>query len=68
MSTAQTIKRVREKLGLTHEAFGKLIKVSASAISHYESGRRQPLWPRIKRIVALAKKHDITIKFEEFTD
>lgn len=67
MSTAKTIKRIREELGLTHEAFGKLIRVSASAISHYESGRRRPLWARIQRIVTVAQKNGIKVKYEEFT-
>lgn len=66
MNTPAAIKRFRMELGLNHKEFAKLLKVNPSTISHYESGRRHPLWPTIKKIVALAKKHGVALKYEDF--
>ena len=39
---ALTVRRAREKLGLTQEALGRMINVKPSVIHHVETGKMKP--------------------------
>ena len=51
-----TIRELREKLGLSQEAFGKLVCASRRSVMRWEAGK-QPDAARAKSIAALQKKH-----------
>lgn len=46
----QRVKCIRESLGLTQEELAEKSGLKASAISHIESGRREPGLTNIRRI------------------
>lgn len=66
MTSAHAVKSIRLTLGLNHEQFAELFGITASAISHYEAGRRVPRANLVKEILNLAKKHKIKVSAEDF--
>ncbi|MDT3718465.1 helix-turn-helix transcriptional regulator [Pseudomonas oryzihabitans] len=47
-----TLKKVREKSGITQLALAKKVGLTQGAIAHYETGRRTPGLSMSRRIVA----------------
>lgn len=66
MKSAKAVKRLRSVLGLHQDQFAKLLRMTGSAVSHWECGLRKPRWPQIRAMVQIAKKHSVDIKFEDF--
>ena len=50
MPFGKKMKHLREALGLTQEDIAKRCGLNASAISHFESGRREPCLRNIVKI------------------
>lgn len=63
---SKMVKILRFKLFLDQQEFAKLMNVTNSAISHWESGRRIPNGAHIKKMLDLAYSHNIKIKFNDF--
>lgn len=51
--TGERIKNIRLELGLTMEAFGKLLDTNKSAVNNWEKGYNQPNKERLKKIAEL---------------
>jgi putative transcriptional regulator len=49
-------KEVRERLGLTQEAFARLLCISAKTLQNWEQGRREPTGAAM-RLLQVADKH-----------
>jgi DNA-binding XRE family transcriptional regulator len=64
--TAKRIKELRELFCLTQEEMGEIMEVSASAISHYEAGKRDPRISAIMRLVKYARSRGVLRSVEYF--
>lgn len=65
----ETIRRIRERLGMSQEEFAKNIGCQQSAVSKFELGRKIPSLKTAKQIINLAKERKIKIKLEDiFSD
>ncbi len=58
-------KKIRLALCLNQSEFAKALAITASSVSCYESGKRQPGFATIRKVLALAKKHHLNIKLED---
>ena len=56
MNENELLKRIRIQLGFTQKAFGKRLKVSQGAVSHWERGVSYPSVPVADKIVKMAEK------------
>lgn len=58
----QSIRDIRERLGMTQEAIADGIGVTQSNVSHYEQGRQQMPPDVARRLIALAHSlgHELT--------
>lgn len=65
MTTAENIKKIRKTLCLSQIELSKELNITPSTVSCYEAGRRKPSYPTIRKIIALAKKHNIDINLED---
>lgn len=52
MTTAESIKRLREKYGMTQSDLGKIAGLSSKAVGAWESGRAEPRIGAIEKIAA----------------
>jgi predicted transcriptional regulator len=68
MSASQTIKKIRLTLCLDQDEFAKLVGVTKSGISKYESGYRHPRMKTIRKMKQLAEENNIEVKVEDFLD
>ena len=50
---------LRQKNNLTQQAFGEIIGVSKSSVQSYESGRAEPSYETLKKIVDIFKIDDL---------
>ena len=66
MSAASEIKRIRHLLVLQQKEFAEQLRITRAAISNYESGKRMPTMPIIRKIIELAKKNKVKVNLEEF--
>lgn len=60
MSFNERLKEIRIKKGLTQEEFAKLLNISSSAISLYESGSREP---SLATLVNIANVLDVSTDY-----
>jgi len=56
-SSAQAVKEIRAKLGLTQEAFAHAIAVTVSTVNRWENGHATPSRLAWRAIQELVKKH-----------
>lgn len=68
MKTSECIKNIRMSLGLNQSEFGLEIEKDRTSICLYESGKRKPSFPTIRKIVEFAKKNGIEIKYTDLRD
>jgi DNA-binding transcriptional regulator YiaG len=66
MKVNENIKKLRLTLGLQQGEFGKIFSVTTSTVCNWESGRRSPRLPNIRKMVEFAKKHKIKLLIEDF--
>lgn len=59
------IHSIRQRLGLSQDAFGKAIGVTQGNVSHYEQGRQEPPPDVARQIIAAAKEHGLTVTFDD---
>lgn len=60
MSLGSRIKKIRQEKQLTQAEFGKLLNLSESTISLYESGKRQPEYDTL---IKIAELFDVSIDY-----
>ncbi|MBR2312419.1 MAG: helix-turn-helix transcriptional regulator [Clostridia bacterium] len=63
MRFCEAIKKLRQYILLSQEAFGKEIGVTFATVNRWESGKTLPNYRALKQIEELCKKHNID--FEE---
>jgi DNA-binding transcriptional regulator YiaG len=66
MTVAEAIKNLRMALCLQQKEFAALIDVTESSVCNWESGRRSPRLPKIRKMMELAKKNKIKFNSEDF--
>lgn len=54
--SAKDITRIRQRLGLTQEAFAALVGVSSRTLQEWEQGRRKPRGPA-NSLLRIAERH-----------
>jgi DNA-binding transcriptional regulator YiaG len=54
-------KELRDRLGMTQQTFGHLLGFDQAAISHYETGRRNPNKTTIDRMIAVAETKGVNL-------
>lgn len=60
---AQNLREIRAVLGMSQEELAKRSGLKASAISHFETGRREPSLANLRRIRnALGASYDALLK------
>lgn len=59
MDYSNDLKKLREKMLLTQEEFGKLIGVSFETVNRWENGRHTPTMKAKRKISKLANKYEI---------
>ena len=63
MQFCEEIKKLRQHLLLSQEAFGKELGVTFATVNRWESGKTLPNYKALKQIEELCKNH--SIDFEE---
>ncbi len=64
-TTAQRIRKLRRAMCISQAEMSREMKVSIGTISCYETGKREPGYPTIRKMIALAKKHGIKIGLDD---
>ena len=67
MASAETIKRIRLKMGLTQTKFGEKFGVTRGAICNFEKGRGKPSLEIIIKILKIARNNKIKANIDEFS-
>lgn len=65
MTTAENIKKIRLALCMSQAEFSRVLDVTCSTISCYERGKRKPSFATIRKMINLAKLHNIKIKLDD---
>ncbi len=65
MTTAERIKKLRRSMCISQAEMSRALKVSIGSISCYEMGKREPSYAVVRKIIALAKEHGITIGLDD---
>lgn len=65
MSSAEVIKKFRLQLCLNRAELAKALNITTSSVSCYETGRRQPSFATVRKLILLAKKNNIKLKLED---
>lgn len=68
MSAKECLRKARYKLGMTQKEFADLLGINKSSLSLYETGDRQPGFPRIRKIVEKLKQHNIHLEYKDLRD
>lgn len=68
MTTSETLKNIRLKLCVNKSEFAEMIGVNRSSISYYESGRSQPSFSTVRKIMKVAKEHGVDVKLEDIRE
>lgn len=63
---ANRIKKIRDQLGITQALLAKIIGVSASQVSQYESGIKQPSPKTAMKFAYYCKGHGINVGMDHF--
>lgn len=66
MTPSQIIRHLRLTLGLEQHEFAKIFDVSFGTVSNWETGRRTPRLPKIRKMIELAKQNKIKLSVQEF--
>lgn len=66
MAISQTIKNLRLSLGMEQIEFARLFNVAGGTVSNWESGRRVPRIPKLKKMVDIAKEHKLKLTMQDF--
>lgn len=66
MTISEKIKSFRISLGMEQIEFAKLLNVSSSTVSNWETSRRVPRIPKLKKMVDIAKDHKIKLSMQDF--
>jgi len=66
MVISKIIKHFRLDLGLEQADFAKLFSVSSGTVSNWETGRRVPRIPKLKKMVDIAKEHKLKLSMQDF--
>jgi len=56
------IKKLRQEYGMTQEEFGKKCSLTATAISHFECGRRLPSFSNLIDMLKICKNNEDILK------
>jgi transcriptional regulator with XRE-family HTH domain len=62
------IKSIRIRLGFNQTEFAELIEKDKTSVSLYESGKRKPGFPTLRKIVDLANKNGIQVSYSDLRD
>lgn len=65
MTTSENLIKIRKMLCLNQSEFARALGITPPAISRYETGNREPSYSTVRKIIALAKAHNLTINFED---
>ncbi len=65
MTPAQCIKKMRLRLHVNQTEFAKMIGKDKTSVCLYESGKRTPGFPTIRKIIELAEKNGLNIKYTD---
>lgn len=60
-NNGEKLRSARLKMGLTLRAMGAMLGVTATCLCCYESGKRCPDLHMVRRIISLAKAHNIIL-------
>ena len=60
--TAAQIKQLRERMGLTQEAFAKTFGISVQALRHWEQGERSPRGPARSLLVIIDREPEAAMR------
>jgi DNA-binding XRE family transcriptional regulator len=66
MSPGQVIKHLRMKLCMTQKDFGSAVGIPGHSIWMYESCRREPRLPNLKKIISFLETHGIVLTVKDF--
>ncbi len=65
MKPSENIKKIRLALCMSQSEFSRALEVTSSTISCYERGLREPSFATIRKMIAIAKKHNIKITLDD---
>jgi DNA-binding transcriptional regulator YiaG len=65
MAIKDVIKKIRMEAQLSQSEFAKIMKISTSTASLWESGQRLPNYKSCRQLVTFAKKRNIALIFDE---
>lgn len=65
MEFCNAVKKAREQIGLSQQAFADQLGVSFSTVNRWEQGRHIPNRITIKAIEELCKEHNIQFSYSE---
>lgn len=57
-------KKIRKTMGLSQTEFAKVLGVTKTTVSNWETGVFEPSTNTIKKLIEFCKQHDITITRE----
>lgn len=63
--SANNIRNIRERLGLSQTTFADAIAVSQASVSNYEGGRQEVLPEVARRVIAAALERGVKISFDD---
>ncbi len=66
MAIAESVKNLRLSLGMEQIEFAKLFNVAGGTVSNWETGRRVPRIPKLKKMVDIAKEHKLKLTMQDF--
>ena len=61
MNYSALIKALRESMILSQEEFAKYLGVSFATVNRWEKGHHEPTYAAKRKIIALCKKHNISL-------
>lgn len=65
MEFCVAVKKARDQIGLSQQAFADRLSVSFSTVNRWEQGHHVPNRVTIKAIEALCKEHNIQFSYSE---
>ena len=66
MSSADTIKKIRNAMCMQQAEFGQLLGVTKQSVLNYEQNKRKPKRPIIRILRELADKNGVEFSLEDF--
>lgn len=68
MAISKTVKILRISLGLEQAEFAKLFGVAGGTVSNWETGKRVPRIPKLKKMVDIARDNKLKLSMQDFLD